>query len=213
VLLQPGPAAAVAVGEVQPARQRQHVKRPVILGKAAEAQQQRVDSAIVAGKYVAGRARQKMSERAPDLEFLPARRSGQMRRHFLAQLDQLWKIRLQRMVIERRVDGPAMTPPLFTFEVVHAATGRECECPPDRRNSHIVIDIALEDVPDPLRIADDEEPAPEKPALDKQLLEQFLVASRQGVVWKGAQQPPCRERPPRSRRHRQARLRSVGRHG
>ena len=62
--------------------------------------------------------------------------------------------------------------------------------------------IVLHDPADAVRVADDKEPLPEQAALDEQLLEQFLVAGRQRILLRDAQQSQRRQAPARARRHR-----------
>ncbi len=64
-----------------------------------------------------------------------------------------------------------MMPPYLTLGAQHAGARAECENPPDRVDPGVVVDVVLQDALDPVRVADDEEAAPEEAALDDQFLE------------------------------------------
>ena len=86
--------------------------------------------------------------------------------------------------------------------VQHAAAGGELEHAADPGQARIIVVIVLQDPADAVGIADDKNALTEQAALDEQLVEQLLVAGRERILLRDAQQPQRRQPPRRARRHR-----------
>ena len=179
---------APAVERAQPARRRHQIERAVAAGVLAHAVDHRVERAVRPGENVSGRDRDQMAKRVVQVDRRCRRQRRELARHVLGQLDQHRAVRQQRAVVEGRVDQPAMPPPGVALGVQHAAAGGKLEDAADPGQARVVVVIVLHDPANAVRVADDKAALTEEAALDEQLVEQFLVARRERVLLRDAQQ-------------------------
>ncbi len=169
----------------------------------------RVERAVCPGEDVPGRNRDQMAEDIVQVDRRSGRQRRELTRHRLGKLDQHRPVRHRRAMVEGRVDQPPVSPPGVALGVQHAAAGGKLEDAADPGQARVIVVIVLHDPADAVRIADDKKALTEQAALDKQLLEQFLVAGGERILLRRAQQAPGRQAPGRTRRHRWKRRRGI----
>src|SRR5712671_3755578 len=109
-------------------------------------------------------------------------------------------------VIERWRGDPAMPPPGLSLGAERAGAEPGLKQPPDVTEARVIIDVVEEDPLDPLGVADEEDALPQIAARDEELVEQFLVESRQRIGRDGLQERDCAKWPRRAgRRYRDRR--------